>query len=199
MTRTAIALAKAAARAEGYARREAQPDKAAASAMLHTRLLELEDVRRARTVLWYLHIGAEVRTQQIVERSLAGPQRIVIPYCEGAALRLWHLQHFAQLAPGRWNILEPREQLRMSSDGHVPASEIDVVIVPGVAFTCRGERLGNGGGYYDRFLPRTAARRIAVGFDCQLCAELPIDQHDLPMDVVVTQSRVIKTNRRAVS
>lgn len=69
---------------------------------------------------------------------------------------------------------------------------LDVVIVPGTAFTAGGDRLGQGGGWYDRFLPRTghACVTIGVGFAPQLVDDLPNEPHDVPLDIVVTDQRV---------
>ena len=69
----------------------------------------------------------------------------------------------------------------------VPPEEIDILIVPGVAFTRSGARLGYGGGYYDRFIPRcTRARVLALAFEEQLVTELPSEPHDLYIPELIT-------------
>jgi 5-formyltetrahydrofolate cyclo-ligase len=74
------------------------------------------------------------------------------------------------------------------------AHEADAILLPGIAFDKRGMRLGYGGGYYDRLLPqcRPACVRIGIGFDEQLLAEIPAEDHDEHVDIVVTPSRVIR-------
>lgn len=70
---------------------------------------------------------------------------------------------------------------------------VDVVVVPGLAFTVNGHRLGQGGGWYDRFLASTrdGCRKIGVGFDVQIVDEVPTEEHDVTLDMVITESRVI--------
>lgn len=93
----------------------------------------------------------------------------------------------ADLIPGAFGIDEP-------DPGRcplIPFAELDLVIVPGLAFTPAGERLGRGGGFYDRLLshPDVCARRIGVCFDCQVVDSLPVESHDEGVDVVVTETR----------
>lgn len=75
----------------------------------------------------------------------------------------------------------------------VEPTSVDVVVVPGLAFTAAGHRLGQGGGWYDRFLAgtRSDCLKVGVGFDVQLVDELPIEPHDVPLDVVITESGVV--------
>jgi len=74
----------------------------------------------------------------------------------------------------------------------VPREEIDVVLIPAVAFDRQGRRVGYGGGYYDRFLPEIPrAARIGAAFACQIVAEIPPDPHDVPADWIVTEDELI--------
>ena len=85
------------------------------------------------------------------------------------------------LAPGRYNILEPISGER--------ATNLDFIVCPGVAFTTDGKRLGQGGGYYDRILPRfPQACSVGVAFDCQIVSDLPTEIHDCRMKFVLTPS-----------
>ncbi len=92
------------------------------------------------------------------------------------------------LAPGAYGIEEPLPQRCPL----VSLDAVDLVLVPGMAFTPRGHRLGKGGGYYDRLLghPEFRARRVGVCFDCQIVEEIEVEEHDEPVDVVVTEERV---------
>ena len=192
---------KAKVRQSAYAVRDAQADKDGLSRIIQRALCALEAYQRAATLGWYLHIRSEVHTQDIVQGILGGRQRIGVPCCQGKGeertLTFWALDDFSQLAPGRWGILEPLLSVRADSRRQLhPAEDIDLVVVPGVAFTEHGARLGNGAGYYDRFLSETNALRVAVAFECQIRPDLPTEPHDISMDIIVTEHRVIHTNRR---
>ena len=120
------------------------------------------------------------------ERSV----RIVLPKVDRAARRL-RLFHVADLvggtAAGVWGIREPREDIC----DEARLEDIDAVVVPGVAFTGTCERLGYGGGFYDRLLGGWSGRPpcIAPAFAMQMVAALPTDVHDVPVDVVLTESQ----------
>jgi 5-formyltetrahydrofolate cyclo-ligase len=94
-----------------------------------------------------------------------------------------------ELALGMYRILEPRAELRTLPEKQVDVKDLDLVIVPGVAFDRRGARMGHGKGYYDKLLEH--ARRdtplIALAFECQLFEEIPMAPHDIFMDAVVTE------------
>jgi 5-formyltetrahydrofolate cyclo-ligase len=95
----------------------------------------------------------------------------------------------ADLAPGAWGIPEPREGLP-----EVPPETVDLVFVPGSAFDEDGRRCGYGGGFYDTFLPRMrpGTPRVALAFEAQLVREIRLEEHDLPVTVIVTERRVIR-------
>ena len=192
---------KAKARQNAHTIRDAQTDKDGLSRVIQRTLCALEEYQRAACLGWYLHIRSEVRTQDIVQEILGGRQRIGIPYCQDKGQRrtltFWALDDFSQLAPGHWGILEPLPSVRADPHRQLhPVEDLDLVVVPGVAFTEGGARLGNGAGYYDRFLSDTNSLRVAVAFECQIRPELPTGPHDLPMDIIVTECRVIRTHAR---
>ncbi len=188
-----LAAEKAAVRRAVLARRDALAPEARArlSRRISERLLELPDFARTRRALAYLSFGSEVDTAAVVAGLQARGCEIALPRVDRAQRRL-ELYFVADLArdlvPGVWGIREPRPEVC------VPASlaDIDVVLAPGVAFTARGDRLGYGGGFYDRLLGGSASRpRIVAGaFDLQIVDELPSTRTDIPVDVIVTESRV---------
>jgi 5-formyltetrahydrofolate cyclo-ligase len=98
-----------------------------------------------------------------------------------------------ELAIGMYNIFEPAEQLRRQPAKQVPVSQIDLAMVPGVAFDERGGRLGHGKGYYDKLLEnaRPDCPLVALAFECQIFPEIPVGEHDIYMDKVITERRVI--------
>ncbi len=95
---------------------------------------------------------------------------------------------------GHYGILEPAPLLsKVILSGHVPAAWL----VPGLAFSLDGARLGRGGGYYDRLLKPSAGLKIGICLDCQLMAELPVQPHDVSMQYIITETRIIKCQQKA--
>jgi 5-formyltetrahydrofolate cyclo-ligase len=128
---------------------------------------------------------------------LAGGKRIVVPYCTaddaGAnKLGLWWLQSLDELVIGKWKILEPPRDRWGEQGKEVPPEKLDLVIVPGVAFSRNGGRMGNGQGYYDRLLAnvRNDCPLIGLCYECQLFDDLIVSRHDVFMDKVVTERAV---------
>jgi 5-formyltetrahydrofolate cyclo-ligase len=93
--------------------------------------------------------------------------------------------------PSGTRIFQPKAETQVAA-----VSEIAAVLVPGVGFNEQGHRLGRGAGFYDRFLARAPhALRIGIAFECQLVSNIPTDPHDLAVDIILTQNRLISTNR----
>jgi 5-formyltetrahydrofolate cyclo-ligase len=112
---------------------------------------------------------------------------------ETNTLELFLLEDVSELVEGAYKILEPKEELRKLPRKIVKPEELDLVMVPGTAFDKRGGRMGQGKGYYDRLLAsaRPDAPLVGVAFDCQIFDEIPVDAHDVFMDLVLTETRAI--------
>ena len=179
-------------RQQGHARRHAQPDKDAASGAICRKLTEQPEYLAAETVLFYVDARDEVRTQPVLPTALAQGKRVVVPYCVGELIELFHLHDVSELAPGTFRVLEPRPELRLEPQRLVPIKEIDLVVAPGVAFDRQGGRLGHGLGYYDKLLEhlRPEAAIVALAYECQMVPEIPCDRHDVRMDKVITEQNV---------
>jgi 5-formyltetrahydrofolate cyclo-ligase len=184
---------KAAIREQARKNRIAQKDKEAVSRRIVGAFMALPEYVAARTVMWYVDAGSEVRTRHVLPEALAGGKRIVVPYCivETNQLELFHLEDMAELAEGAHKILEPRTELRDRPGKRVAPEELDLVMVPGVAFDPRGGRMGQGKGYYDRLLARARpdAPLVALAFECQVFPEIPVAPHDIYMDAVLTEAK----------
>ncbi len=175
------------------AARQKQPDALATSRIITDRLMNLGVYQRAECVLWYVGVRHEVATRQALPAALAEGTRTVVPYCLGERLELFRLTKMDQLTRGAYGIPEPVSALRENPEFRVDAAELDLVVVPGVAFDVHGGRLGHGQGYYDRLLAGVRRRTVLVGiaFDCQVVDRVPVEDHDVRMDVLVTQSRTV--------
>jgi 5-formyltetrahydrofolate cyclo-ligase len=196
---------KAQQRFAAYQARDRQTGKDALSANICGRLTAQADYQAASTVMWYIGCKSEVRTLPALHRELGSRKRIVIPYCTvnehgRRKLGLWHLKDFSELTPGTWNIPEPPKSRWGEAGTEVPPSELDLIIVPGVAFDRNGGRLGNGAGYYDRLLAQIGKETVLYGvcFESQLLDRIEMETHDVPMDFVVTEKNIyIGKGRRA--
>jgi len=185
-------------RAQAEANRRDQADKDALSRIICEKLAALPEYARAATVMFYVDFGSEVRTRHFLPTALDEKERIVVPYCAGNELGLFRLDGMDELAVGTYTILEPRVELRASADRRVDVTELDLVVVPGVAFDRQGGRVGHGKGYYDGLLrhARSDARLVALAFECQVFPKVPMQGHDIYMDKVVTEQRIYRGKGR---
>ena len=183
---------KTAIRREAQANREAQPNKDVLSRAICRRFAEQPEYASAGTVMLYVHMRSEVRTQPFLPEAIGQGKRVVVPYCVDNALELFRLETLDELVIGTYGILEPRLDLRALPDKRVPVSAIDLVMVPGVAFDRRGGRLGHGKGYYDKLLVRMRPETLLVGmaYECQVFPEVPMLEHDVYLDRVITEQAV---------
>lgn len=186
-------------REQAHAARNAQPDKDALSRHICARFLALPEYTAARTVLFYVDVRSEVRTRHDLPAALTHGKKIVVPWCnDRGELELFHLETMDELALGMYRILEPRPELRGLPRKQVAAQELDLVMVPGVAFDRAGGRMGHGKGYYDKLLQhaRAGTSLVALAFECQLFPEIPVAAHDVVMDKVITEKAVYEGKGR---
>jgi 5-formyltetrahydrofolate cyclo-ligase len=156
-------------------------------------LLSLPEFERARCVLAYLSFGSEFDTQPFVSALLARGCRLVLPRIDLANRRLT-LHRVAdpetETIAGVWGIQEPDPgRCAIANPG-----EIEALLIPGVAFTPRGERLGYGGGFYDTLIREWHAPPplIAAAFPSQVVDDLPLGPDDRPVDAVVTERQIYR-------
>jgi 5-formyltetrahydrofolate cyclo-ligase len=181
-----------------HANRREQPNKDTLSSQIVDRFMGLPQYEAAETVMFYVDVRSEVRTRNKLETALGHGKRIVVPYCVDGELELFLLEDMSELEIGMYKILEPRDELRSVEEKQAPVAEIDLIMVPGVAFDYEGGRTGHGKGYYDKCLelarPDTAL--VAIAFECQMFPEIPMAAHDIYMDSVITEDRIYKGRGR---
>ncbi len=157
------------------------------SSAIRERLAPLLD--RYTTIMVYAAKAPEVETQELIASLLAGGKRVVVPIIERetCSLRLSYINELSVLAPGTFNVPEPL--------GHeIPAdpADVEVVVIPMLAFDRQGNRLGYGAGYYDRFLERCPHPvRIGIAYSCQEVDRLPFEPDDIAMEYIVTEKGII--------
>jgi 5-formyltetrahydrofolate cyclo-ligase len=189
--------AKREIRAEVRAKRVKLANKDELSRQICRRLAALPEYAQATTVMCYIDRGSEVRTRPFLPSAWRDRKRILVPYCIGDQLGLFLLESLDELAPGTLRILEPKAALRGLPRRQGDVSQLDLVVVPGVAFDRRGGRLGQGRGYYDRFLRllRPDTVLVALAFECQIIPEVPMLPHDVPMHKVISERAVYEAVR----
>ena len=161
--------------------------RAEASSIIVRRIREDPRWMRARRILLYVPLKDEPDLWPLLETALVEGKAVALPRFESDAgiygiRAIRHPQR--DLRPGPHGILEPGpDQPRWDHD------TVDLVTVPGLAFSCSGARLGRGKGYYDRILEPVTGKKCGVGFDFQVQEELPIESHDIALDCLVTPRR----------
>lgn len=169
-----------------------EKDWQAKSALIHQRLFAQPEFSKAEIIAFYMAIDREVRTQGMVREALGQGKKVLIPklYREAEPLLLSEVKDIdSELKRGPWGILEPREQYLRP----IPLAEVELIIVPGVAFDVKGGRIGFGKGYYDRMLACAgwSVRLIGLAFEFQVLPEVPQLAHDISVHKIITEERVI--------
>jgi len=159
------------------------------SQQIAERLFSLEEVRSANTVFVYISYATEVETHEIIKRLLEERKLVTVPYITDSSVMLAHrLNEWDQLQPGQLGILAPTGSQQYTGN-------IDIAITPGLGFTLQGNRIGFGAGYYDRwFASHSARRKIALAFEAQIVDDLPLEETDVPVNLIVSESRIIQTS-----
>tara|TARA_Y100001970_G_C14253277_1_gene873370 strand:- start:1637 stop:2203 length:567 start_codon:yes stop_codon:yes gene_type:complete len=143
----------------------------------------------ANSVHTYISKKNEPRTKRIIKLCWELSKNVNVPYVIPGQNKLFHseLNSFSDLRIGSFGVLEPSSKKNISSQ----KKSFDLVIVPGVAFDMNGSRIGYGKGYYDRFLKNINAFRLALAFDFQVLEKIPTENHDIPINGIITESRKI--------
>jgi 5-formyltetrahydrofolate cyclo-ligase len=188
-------------REQAHAARNAQANKDDISRAICARLVALPEYQQARTVMYYVDVRSEVRTRHDLPAALTHGKKIVVPYCVDNELELFHLEGMDELSIGMYRILEPKAELRSIATKKPLIEELDLVVVPGVAFTRDGARMGHGFGYYDKLLhkARPDMPLVALAFECQLFDDIPTVAHDVFMDLVLTERAAYRGRGRGAT
>lgn len=161
-------------------------------------IIESDWFKQAEVVALYAAHGSELNLNAVLEAGFAMGKRMLLPRAETAEKRLtfWAVEEGEELVPGNYGIMEPR----IGGKRPFIIDEIDVVLVPGIVFDQEGNRIGYGGGYYDRFLvdgavgssdlgkARKRAYTVGVGYKEQIVERLPIiEEHDVRLDIIMSE------------
>lgn len=156
----------------------------------------LPGMQQWSTLFIYVNFRSEVETLELIKKYINRDIRVAVPLVDASAVRMIPLlikDPEQDLVPGYYNIPEPdpKKSLRLEP------GEIDAAVIPGSVFDIHGGRLGYGGGYYDRFLLNDApqAKRIGLAFELQVVDKVPLEPHDQPLDILITEERIVNITR----
>ena len=176
-------------------RNQMEPEKrAAASKKICRWVFANKRFKIAKTIFVYASYKSEVETKEIIQGALRQGKRVAVPKVHGNEMFFYEIQSWEELFPGYQGILEPQ------IDGKEPVvpADSDVMLLPGTVFDRKGNRIGYGGGYYDRYLERIWEHYghkpylMALSYAGQICPhKLPTENHDKKMDCILTERRVI--------
>ncbi|HEV2319040.1 MAG TPA: 5-formyltetrahydrofolate cyclo-ligase [Verrucomicrobiae bacterium] len=149
--------------------------------------------QEAGSILFFAPLPREPDLWPLANETLAGKKMVALP-CFDPENEIYHPRQVTDLhveiLSGKFGIREPVDTCMA-----VPPNDLDLVLVPGVAFGLDGHRLGRGKGYYDRLLRNFAGRKIGVAFDEQIVDAVPSEENDVRMDLILTPTRAISVNR----
>ena len=161
------------------------------SQQIGVRLFSSSEFRLAKHILFYVSYDNEVYTHKMIKHGLRYRKQIFVPISQvdSHTLAISELVDFEQdLVPTTYGILEPKSDcIRLANP-----KELDMVIVPGIAFDIQGNRLGHGVGYYDNFLRclSPTIKTIGLAFKEQILSELPKTDNDVPVNIIITENKI---------
>lgn len=152
----------------------------AASRRLGELFLNCEQYRCAKTIYGYLPYNQEVRTVPMLEQAIRDGKRVAVPKCYGDEMKFIYMDDLSKVEKGYANIPEP------IADDPVADDPTALVLMPGLAFTTDGKRMGYGGGFYDKFLAAEPNHpTVALCYAFQMVEDLPTEEYDIPVDCVL--------------
>jgi len=167
-----------------------EKERVAKSHAIWESVLALDEVKKASEISCYIGIGSEVKTLGLVAGLLGKDKKVLVPAIKkaGSNMDMCSVLSLDELEKGRY-FFEPRKECRRVSK----PGNIDVMLVPGIAFDERGCRIGYGKGHYDRYLKKLKPRTPVIGlaYECQVMEEIPEEGHDVRVDKIITEQRVI--------
>jgi 5-formyltetrahydrofolate cyclo-ligase len=142
-------------------------------------VINSKEFRQAKVVGAYFAFGSEVTTELIIEQAKTLVKKIALPRVEEDKITFYELSSIKSLIRGRFGIMEPPPS--------VSISEIDILVVPGIAFDKTGNRLGYGKGYYDRLMSGKQTFSVGLAYSFQLLENLPYDRYDKRLDAIASE------------
>lgn len=159
------------------------------SKRIMNRFIATEAFKRAHTIGITISRFPEVNTQPIIEAAWVAGKKVAVPKCIHSTRHMdfRYITSFNQLEKAYVGLMEPKVSETLSASKR----EIDLLIVPGVVFSDEGYRIGFGGGYYDRYLATYRGNYLSLAFTCQTGHSVPMESHDVPVQKIITEEKII--------
>ncbi|MBE6741565.1 MAG: 5-formyltetrahydrofolate cyclo-ligase [Ruminococcaceae bacterium] len=170
-------------------KRKSVINKADKDKLISEKLYALEAYKSCKTVLTYVSLDDEIKTDDIIIHSLKAGKRVAVPYCKDdmGNMDFYLIDSLTQLSIGSFSVREPD----INECERINSFNDSIAIVPGLIFDKNGYRIGYGKGYYDRFLNEFNGISIGLCYDELLTESLPIDKHDKNVDILITPGTTI--------
>lgn len=151
-------------------------------------LYSLDSYSNSKVICIYVSTEEEVETREIIRKELfLNSRSVVVPKIRDGILKLYKISKWSDLKSGKYGIEEPKNGLP-----EIEIAKIDILVVPGIAFDKNCNRLGRGGGYYDKALQNVNAIKIGLGYDFQILPKIPHEKYDVRLNYIITEKGVIK-------
>lgn len=161
---------------------------------IYNKLINSELYMKARSIFIYLSFGSEIETNKIINKALKDEKEVYIPkiYKEDRSMKAIRLNSFNDLKENSMGILEP-----INEGNYIEKEEIDLIVVPGVVFDFKGNRIGYGGGYYDRYLEdiKEISNKLVLAYDSQIVDFIQPEPHDISFDYILTNTKFREINK----
>lgn len=147
----------------------------------------------AKVIFSYVSFQNEVDTHRIIRHAFDLGKKVCVPKVinREKGMKVLYIESIEELIPSKMGILEPDINKEA-----VAINDIDMAIVPGLAFDNFGGRLGYGGGFYDRFFEGSNIKKIGIGYEFQILKDVPKEEHDILIDGIITEKNVINFKKR---
>ncbi|MFH0875292.1 MAG: 5-formyltetrahydrofolate cyclo-ligase [archaeon] len=159
------------------------------SNLIKKTLASMEEYKNAKSIFFYISFNSEVDTHALINEAILDGKQVLVPKINNDNIDIYEIDTFDNLKKNKFGILEPAIAQKHE------ASVIDLCIVPGIAFDKKGNRLGFGKGYYDKILKKINSKKIALAYDFQIIENVPKEEYDISMDILVTESGIIKCSQ----
>ncbi|MBT3465202.1 5-formyltetrahydrofolate cyclo-ligase, partial [archaeon] len=160
------------------------------SKKINSNLKILKEYVNANSILFYVSFGNEVDTHELIKKAILDGKKVYVPKMNGEDIEVHLLKDFSTLKENKLGILEPN-----GSEAIKSIDEINIIIIPGVAFDKKGNRIGFGKSNYDRFLKNIEVKKIGLAYDFQVVENIEIEEHDIPIDILITESKLYNFDR----
>ena len=159
---------------------------------IYNKLITSDLYKKSNNIFVYLSFGSEIETKNIINKAIEDKKKVYIPkiYKEDKSMKAIRLKSFNDLKENSMGVLEP-----IDDSNYINKKDIDLILVPGVVFDFNGNRIGYGGGYYDRYLKdiQEIRNKLVLAYDFQIIDSINPESHDVVFDYIITNTEFIKT------